>query len=454
MKMVKNMRYEHAELLENFYGISFNKDFLVKGLDWDDYPEYKRHYPKSHPINNSKRLVKRMDMVKKKYKQTMNTYISAYDYDHDHDIHQFHLDHGNYLETPYGLKLKPYNERTIYPYNKHIILDRIFHDFDSPLSFEDEQMMKDPAIAIHDKREHMRTILFQKHIAEKPLRYAKQLGDFYQRMGLKPTYVFSGKGIHLYIHFRPIRLEFPNYVLNELYKAIKQTFKFDEDIFDKKVFEPARKSRILTSRNPKTDYYVKPINPNWEYFELLDDVESPSINVDVDVNDYGDDSKIIEVLTSHDEIAKQLQKEQRIRNQMMPSSRPRIHANKNQTIIANPDDVVKLMQYPCFNDMKFSDYNNLVLVNILSFTDLKDANDVQDAMLKFWENKGFTKMQKNQQGFHRVKENDKKYSFTQNTMKRIGLCQECQDWQRCFRYNMKLNQVYDDKLETYKNGLD
>ena len=209
----------------------------------------------------------------------------------------------------------------------------------------------------------------------------------------------------------------------------------------KKVFEPARKSRILTSRNPKTDYYVKPINPNWEYFELLDDVESPSINVDVDVNDYGDDSKIIEVLTSHDEIAKQLQKEQRIRNQMMPSSRPRIHANKNQTIIANPDDVVKLMQYPCFNDMKFSDYNNLVLVNILSFTDLKDANDVQDAMLKFWENKDIRNMKKSESGFKRVKMNDKKYSFTNNTMKRLDLCHECDDWKHCFKYNLKLNHI-------------
>ena len=113
------------------------------------------------------------------------------------------MQNGNYKETAFGLKLKPSDERTIYPYAKHIVLDRIFHDFDAPLSFEDKEFMKNPAIAIAEKREHMKEILFTKHLAEKPLQEAKTLGQFYQdKMGLKPIYVFSGKGIHLYIHFR------------------------------------------------------------------------------------------------------------------------------------------------------------------------------------------------------------------------------------------------------------
>ena len=382
---------------------------------------------------------------------TMNTFISAYDYDHQHDIHRFHLENGNYKETPFGLKLKAAGERTIFPYNNHIILDRIFHDFDAPLSFEDEQFMKDPAIAIDEKREHMKEILFQKHIAETPLREAKTLGRFYQeRMGMKPIYVFSGKGIHLYILFKPIKLEFTNHVLNGLYKAIVETFKFKT--LDESVFESARKSRILTSRNPKTDYYVKPINPEWSYFEILDDVESPAINVEVDADHEND--VIHQVLKAHDDAAKKLQKERKIRNQMMPTSRPKIYANKNQTVIAHPEDAVKLLQYPCFNDMKFSDFNNLALVNLLSFTDLEDADDVQDAMLNFWKSKGINGMVKSESGFKRVERNIRKYLITNKTMdNKLNLCSHCQDWKRCFRYNLKLNELYYDKLETYKNGL-
>ena len=444
------MNMENKELLKSFYGTSMNKEFLINPLNQSDYPEYARQYNKLWPCNSHKDLVRKMNYVEREYPMTMNTFISAYDYDHQHDIHRFHLENGNYKETPFGLRLKPSNERTIFPYNNHIILDRIFHDFDAELSFEDEQFMKNPAISIDDKREHMRTILFQKHLAEKPLKEAKTLGRFYaDKMGLKPIYVFSGKGIHLYIHFKPIKLEFTNYVLNGLYKAIVGTFKFKT--LDESVFESARKSRILTSRNPKTDYYVKPINPEWEYFEILDDVESSRINVEVDVNHEND--VIHKVLKSHDDMAKKNKKLQDLNRKMTIRKRPTVYSENKQTVIAVPDDVVKLMQYPCFNAMGFGDYNNLMLVNLLSFTDLKDASDVQDAMIQFWKSKGINGMVKSESGFNRVKKNLRKYIVTNNTMKRLGLCRECDDWKHCFRYNMKLNELYDDKLETYKNGL-
>ena len=445
------MKHDHIELLKKFYGIRMNKEFFVNPLDWNDYPEYEKQFRYFKPCNNHKNLIRKMKYVERKYPITMNTFISAYDYDHQHDIHQFHLDNGHYKETPFGLKLKASDERRPYPYNEHIVLDRIFHDFDAELSFEDEQFMKNPAIAIAEKREHMKELLFTKHLAEKPLQEAKTLGNFYQeKMGLKPIYVFSGKGIHLYIHFKPIKLEFTNNVLNGLCKAIIDTFHFKT--LDESVFESARKSRILTSRNPKTDYYVKPINPNWEYFELLDDVESPAINVDVDV-DHGNEL-IHQVLKGHDDLAKQQMKEKKIRKQMMTTSRPRIYSNKNQTVIAKPDDAVKLLQYPCFNQMGYSDFNNLALVNLLSFTDLEDADKVQDAMLKFWESKGIKGMVKSESGFKRVKRNLRKYIITNRTMdNKLNLCRHCQDWKTCFRYNLKLDETYHDKLETYKNGL-
>ena len=237
--------------------------------------------------------------------------------------------------------------------------------------------------------------------------------------------------------------------MNGLCKAIIDTFKFKT--LDANVFESARKSRILTSRNPKTDYYVKPINPNWSYFEMLDDVESSRINVDVDA---GHDNDVIhQVLKGHDDKAKKDKKLQELNRKMAIRKRPRIYANENQTMIANPDDVVKLLQFPCFKEMKYSDDNNLLLVNLLSFTDLKDADDVQDAMLKFWENKGIKDMQKSESGFKRVERNFRKYIFTNNSLKKRQLCHECDDWKTCFQYNLKFNQQYEDKLETYKNGL-
>ena len=139
---------------------------------------------------------------------------------------------------------------------------------------------------------------------------------------------------------------------------------------------------------------------------------------------------------------------------MMPTTRPKVYANKDQTVIASPEDAVKLLQYPCFNNMRYSDFNNLALVNLLSFTDLKDADDVQDAMLKFWQSKGINGMVKSESGFKRVEKNIRKYLITNRTMEnKLNLCSHCQDWKRCFRYNLKLNELYYDKLETYKNGL-
>ena len=448
--MTKLMTKQHQELLKEFYGNEMNREFFINPLEWNQYPEYEKQYNELSPCNSHKDLIRKMRYTAKHYPMTMNTFISAYDYDHTYDIHRFHVENGHYKETPFGLRLKPSNERRPYPYNEHIILDRIFHDFDAPLRFEDKEFMKNPAIAIDEKREYMKKILFEKHLAEKPLQEAKTLGRFYhEKMGLNPIYVYSGKGIHLYILFKPIKLEFTNVVLNGLCKAIIDTFKFKT--LDANVFESARKSRILTSRNPKTDYYVKPINPNWSYFEMLDDVESSRINVDVDA---GHDNDVIhQVLKGHDDKAKKDKKLQELNRKMAIRKRPRIYANENQTMIANPDDVVKLLQFPCFKEMKYSDDNNLLLVNLLSFTDLKDADDVQDAMLKFWENKGIKDMQKSESGFKRVERNFRKYIFTNNSLKKRQLCHECDDWKRCFQYNLKFNQQYEDKLETYKNGL-
>ena len=442
------LKDDQKELLEKFYGTTFNKEFYVMPLEHKDYPEYKGHYPMLNPTNNVNSLIKRMNHFTKKYKQIMNIYISAYDFDKQHDIFKYHMQNGNYKETAFGLKLKPSDERTIYPYAKHIVLDRIFHDFDAPLSFEDKQFMKNPEIAIDEKREYLKNILFTKHLAEIPLQEANKLGTFYkERMGLNPTYVYSGKGIHLYVHFKPIKLEFTNYVLSNLSKAIMDTFKFKT--FDENVFESARKSRILTSQNPKTSYYVKPINQEWEHFELLDDVESSNIKVDVEINH--ENNQIHKVLIAHDNIAKQKEKQNKLNQRMSVTKRPKIFASKDQTIIAMPEDVVKLLQYPCFNHMKFTDDNNLLLVNLLSWTDLHDADSVQDAMLNFWKAKGIKDMAKNEQGFKRVKRNYKKYIFTENSMKKRQLCRFCDNWKSCFRYQIRFNHDYYDKINQYKN---
>ena len=82
------------------------------------------------------------------------------------------------------------------------------------------------------------------------------------------------------------------------------------------------------------------------------------------------------------------------------------------------------------------------------------SRKVQDAMLKFWESKGIKGMVKSESGFKRVKRNLRKYIITNRTMEnKLNLCSHCQDWKSCFRYNLKLDETYHDKLESYKNGL-
>ena len=55
------LKDDQKELLEKFYGTTFNKEFYVMPLEHKDYPEYKGHYPMLNPTNNVNSLIKRMN---------------------------------------------------------------------------------------------------------------------------------------------------------------------------------------------------------------------------------------------------------------------------------------------------------------------------------------------------------------------------------------------------------
>ena len=118
--------------------------------------------------------------------------------------------------------------------------------------------------------------------------------------------------------------------------------------------------------------------------------------------------------------------------------------------ISKPEDVMRLLSFQCFRNMEWSDYNNLLLVNLLWNTNLSTAADVQKAMIIYWKSKGI-ELKASPQGLKRVEANKNgKYAPTNNTMKRNDYCMGCTDWRKCFRYKLILSDEYKERIHAFK----
>lgn len=440
------------EVMQIFYGQMQNKELLINPLDRFAYPEYEKQYNQYKPVNDFKVFIRNLKRYDKKFKNPMNCYISAYDYDARHDIHDFHKQNNNYKHTSFGYKLKPSYERLAYPYEKYVYFDRIFHDFDAELLDMHKDFLKQSDVSLKEKQEYLQEVIEHSNLIRKPLQEAKELGKAYEMIGLKPVYLFSGKGIHLYVFFDAIKLKYPAYMLTNLYKNLQGNPEKEKDnrfkTLDNKVFEPARKSRIVLSVNPKTNLYVKPINPNWTPFEIIDDARSSEVNYDIDLT--GNDSRQFhKALQSYDIKRQHEIDKMKARQKLQPFKRSVIQINKNKMQIARPIDAVKLLQYPCFNKMTKNDASMLLLMNVLSFTHLNSAKEIQDAASEFWNAKGI-KIDKDSKGLNRIKRSVKKYPYGNNAMKKQGNCIDCQNWQDCWKYNVQFIDEYYEMIEKYK----
>lgn len=272
---------------------------------------------------------------------------------------------------------------------------------------------------------------------------------------LHPYLTFSGSaGFHVNIFMPDQKLPYIRYVRTKLHNIFRD--KLHLKYQDKKVLDAAtRKQRVPYSKNPKSDLYVRPIPSDISYEEMLKLIKPNSYEItDFNIEDYYANTEFIDMLHYLDNKGKAAaikEREIAARNVNVP----KYNGNKiykGMINISKPEDVMKLLSFQCFNNMEWSDYDNLLLVNLLWNTNLSTAADVQKAMIIYWKSKG-TILKASPQGLRRVEANKSgKYAPTNNTMKRNQYCKECKDWKQCFRYKLVLSDEYKERIHAYREA--
>lgn len=273
---------------------------------------------------------------------------------------------------------------------------------------------------------------------------------------LHPYLTFSGSsGFHVNIFMPDQKLTYINYVRTKLHNVFKDKLNLkyqDEMVLD----AISRKQRVPYSKNPKTALMVLPIPSDIGYDDLLKMVSSNfKGNGKVDdfsMDEYYANTDFIDMLHFLDNKGKAIaikERESMARNVNVPKHNSN-KIYKGMINISRPEDVMRLLSFKCFSNMEWSDYNNLLLVNLLWNTNLSTAADVQKAMIIYWKSKGI-ELKASPQGLKRVEANKNgKYAPTNNTMKRNDYCMGCTDWRKCFRYKLILSDEYKERIHAFK----
>ena len=362
----------------------------------------------------------------------------------------------------------------------NVCTDRLFFDFDlmpnyNDLSHEAKSISKSVINAIHGydtdteskvtgkdrtkainkyRRQYQHKIFKEdvlKPVFDEVMRFIKVMED---DLKLHPYLTFSGSsGFHVNFFMPDVKLPYINYVREHLHEIFKK--KLNLIFQDDKVLDAAtRKQRVPYSRNPKSDLYVRPLPADINYDEMLKLIKRSSYRVDdFTIEDYYVTDEFIDKLkflnnNGRDAAIKEREKAARLTKNM-----PKHHGNKKYKGMINitkPEDVMNLLSFQCFKNMEWSDYNNLLLVNLLWNTGIGTAEDIQKAMIYFWNDKGI-KLKPSAAGLKRVKSNKHgKYAPTNNTMKKHEYCTGCNDWRECFRYKLILSDEYRNRLHNFK----
>lgn len=270
---------------------------------------------------------------------------------------------------------------------------------------------------------------------------------------LRPYLTFSGaSGFHVNIFMPDQKLPYIKYVRTKLHNIFRDKLhlKYQDD----KVLDAAtRKQRVPYSKNPKSDLYVRPIPSDISYDEMLKVIKHNTYKVDdFCIENYYANNDFIDMLHYIDNRGKAVAiKEKEIAARTPTTST--YNGNKfykGMININKPEEVMKLLSFQCFKNMEWSDYNNLLLVNLLWNTNLSTAEEVQQAMIIYWKSKG-TVLNASASSLKRVAANKSgKYALTNNTMKRNQYCKECKDWKQCFRYKLFLSDEYKQRIHAYK----
>lgn len=354
------------------------------------------------------------------------------------------------------------------------LTDRLFFDFDiKPKPSEAKRILHDLDDTYCNKtgRERLRLIAKYRKDYRKLILEDDMLRPVYDEvmkfimvlqddLKLRPYLTFSGSsGFHVNIFMPDQKLPYINYVRTKLHNVFNDKLNLtyqDDNVLD----AISRKQRVPYSKNPKTDLMVMPIPCDISYEELLHTIrhtyKTKSVKVDTDFNmeDYYANTEFIDMLHYLDNKGKAAaikEREIAARNVNVP----KYNGNKiykGMINISKPEDVMKLLSFQCFNNMEWSDYNNLLLVNLLWNTNLSTADEVQKAMMIYWKSKG-TILKASSSGLRRVEANKSgKYAPTNNTMKRNQYCKECKDWKQCFRYKLVLSDDYKERIHAYREA--
>lgn len=346
----------------------------------------------------------------------------------------------------------------------------LFFDFDSD-SAELKTLKKSIAAAyddltgknrinkIADIQQQYQNVLFSSDVLEKPFADAKKLYEYFKRYDINAYTVFSGsKGIHCYIFFDECNLI--NYT--DISTALAKNYKkiLDLSTLDLNVNTDAisRKSRVIYSKHETSGLFATPFDIESESIsDVLESAKKQNIT-EFNLNDYIiSDKSFAANLINYDKILSEKNAElSAIKKENLELKKSNANYSSrfipdDAISIGSPDEVLKLNIFPCFENLEFTDYNNMLLVNLLFNTDISDAADVQKAMVIFWNDKDI-KLELSKSGLKRVKQHENgKYAPTQNTMKKNDLCYNCTNWKNCFRYKMNFQDKYYDRIKNF-NG--
>ena len=401
-----------------------------------------------------------------------------------HGLHDFNKENRNYKSIK-RRELKSSHYRKPFNYGDNIILDRLYFDFDMtpnqiliaenvPCDTDDldlinekmKQVKAEERKTLHDATFDEKLDFYYRKFNEsiyfrQPLEDAKKVARMFEsQFNIKGHHVFTGsKGVHSYYLFKPVRIRHATSVIRFIADKIFNQLKITTG--DSHVLHDTTKSRVPFSYNPKTNMTVTPFNLDDDYFTIIDrshelsrshgfnPLEDLPFKIDPPVLQESD--KLHDLLLQgesyFDKVCKE-NEESRRRFNLLNQRKYNIEY-KNQITIEKPSDVDKLLQFPCFQQFQFeSRTNKLTFVGFLSFTHLKSVEDVQEANIRFWRQKGVN-LKRSRQGLYQTQTVYRKYYLTDNSMRNHDYCRGC-DFKDCFRNKIKMHPSYYAKIEEHK----
>lgn len=371
----------------------------------------------------------------------------------------FYLTVYDYKPTP-PIPLKKPAPSYTYPYEKNVILDKIFFDFDLDYTPRAKEELENRA-TLSSKRDFILKLLEHGRLKD-PIREAKKTARFIIDLyGGEPLLVFSGsKGCHLYIYFNPLELEHPKETLQKITYQLEREglFKINRDeenpgLLDRApIGDLARLSRVPGSVHPGTGLYCHPFKLDYSYQEIIENSQKPEPPFS-DVHPERMRSQIGPVLREWDQVVKdevEAQYYQRLFNQLNPSQSRQ--GPTPQVTLKEPGDVLELNRWPCFQKSPYDHDLRLIIGTICLYSGLT-PEETGEALKIYSQDRGHLEDKHLHHPGHikrNLLENERpKYLFTCRSMKERGLCRECGGW---FYLKLDLGENFRKRLNHYKNG--